>query len=129
MTKDKKIIKNFLQQVLGCQCPEKVFHNIQWGNKNQILEITVSNQLLINIFLEPLKELNKKHIIDVLKVGQKKRDYKNFNRFRLVIPSHQVAEMQKQYNQIIKKIFPQDNKIHLHIVENKQLKNIFSIIR
>jgi hypothetical protein len=40
-----------------------------------------------------------------------------------------VAEIQKKYNQLIKRIFPHDNKIHLHIVENKQLRNILSIIK
>lgn len=129
MNKDKKDIKNFIQHTLGCQCPEEMFEDIQWEGKDQILEITISHQLLINIFLKPLKKLNKKHIIDVLKVGQKKRDYKKFNRFRLVISSYRVEEMQKKYNSIIKKIFPQDNKIHLHIIEIKQLENILKIIK
>ncbi|MFO7891382.1 MAG: hypothetical protein R6V04_13705 [bacterium] len=124
----KKQIKNFIQQILGCQCPEEVFTDIQWEKKEQTLEINISNQLLVYIFLKPLKDVNKKHIIDALKVGQKKRDYKHFNRFRLVIPAKQVTEQQKKYNTLIEKIFPHDNKIHLHIVEKKHLKKILKKI-
>lgn len=124
----QKNIKNFIQQILGCQCPEEVFNDIQWQKKDNTLEINVSNQLLVNIFLKPLKELNKKHIIDALKVGQKKRDYKHFNRFRLVIPVKKIAEEQQKYSTLIEKIFPQDKKIHLHIVEKKHLNKILKKI-
>jgi len=128
MKKNKKIIKNFVQQVLGCTCPEKVFDNIQWEEKEKILEIDISNQLLVNIFLNPIKKLNKKHIIDILKVGQKKRDYKNYNRFRLVIPAEEIEENQKKYTSIVHKLFPDDDKIHLHIIKQKQLKKILNIV-
>ncbi len=128
MKKNKKIIKNLVQQVLGCKCPEKVFDDMQWEEKGEILEINISNKLLVNIFLNPLDKLNKKHIIDVLKVGQKKRDYKNFNRFRLVIPAEEVKENQKKYTSILHRLFPDDDKIHLHILKIKQLKRIFNII-
>jgi len=129
MKKNKKIIKNFVQQELGCKCPEKVFDDIQWEEKEKILEIDISNQLLVNIFLNPLDKLNKKHIIDVLKVGQKKRDYKNFNRFRLVLPAEEVKENQKKYTSILHRLFPNDDNIHLHIIKTKQLKKIFNIIK
>ena len=124
MNSYEKNIKNFIQQILGCKCPQEVFQDIKWEKKEKILEIKISNQLLLNIFLKPIKEINKKHIIDALKVGQKKRDYKNFKRFRLVLSTNQIEEQQKKYNNLIKRIFHHDNKIHLHIVEKKHLKKI-----
>ncbi len=124
MNRTKQHIKKFVQQVLGCQCPEEVFQNINWKNKGSVLEINISNRLLINICLKNINDLNKKLIIDLLKTGKKQRDYENFNRFRLVIPIKNNSKIKEKYKILTKIFFPRDDKIHLHIVEKKYLKKL-----
>lgn len=119
---DKDAIKTFVQQTLGCGCPEKVFEYIDCYSNISLNDIVLKNKINIgNRLLIYITEINDQnslnHILPLLiSKGKKERDSLKFNRFRLVLLTDKIGEIKDTAEYIFKKI-SKDEKVHLHIVD------------
>ncbi|MGQ9570458.1 MAG: hypothetical protein ACUVUQ_06385 [Thermodesulfovibrionales bacterium] len=119
-------IKTFIQQTLGCGCPEKVFEYIDFQSNirlNNIIlknKINVGNRLLLYI-IEINDTSSLENILPVLiSSGKKERDSMKFNRFRLVLITDKLSEIEESAESIFEKI-SKDEKVHLHVVDKKKV--------
>lgn len=123
---DRSAIKTFIQQTLGCGCPEKVFEYIDFQSNirlNNIIlknKINVGNRLLLYI-IEINDTSSLENILPVLiSSGKKERDSMKFNRFRLVLITDKLSEIEESAENIFEKI-SKDEKVHLHVVDKKKV--------
>jgi len=127
VTFDKTAIKTFVQQTLGCGCPEEVFKLIDCQfniklNDEIILhnKIKIGNRLLI-YGLEVNNTGPIKNILPFLvDAGKTERDNLKFNRFRLVLITDRLDEI-KQTAESIFNIINKDEKVHLHVVHKEEV--------
>lgn len=122
------IIKSFVINKLGCNCPAEVFNIIKWQKDVQIndsvilnYKINIGNRLLIYIIdLEDAIFLNE-ILLKLIRLGIGERNDHNFNRFRLVIISDNITEIgsiaQKGFNQLN----IDDGKVHLHVMPKRDI--------
>jgi len=117
----KENIKTFVQQTLGCACPEEVFKYIDCQSNIKLNDIVLRNKIHIgNRLLIYVVEVNSAYSIkDILpyliEKGRKERDSLKFNRFRLVIATDDLDEI-KEISESLFKTINKDEKVHLHIV-------------
>jgi uncharacterized Fe-S cluster-containing radical SAM superfamily enzyme len=126
MTKHEKI-KTFVQETLGCGCPEEVFSfidcksNILLNGIMVNIKINIGNRLLIYV----VEVKNSDSIIDILTflvdAGKRERDRSGFNRYRLVLAAENLQKI-KQIAHDAFNIIDRDEKIHLHIVSKTDME-------
>ena len=119
-------VKHFVQKVLGCGCPEKVFEYIDCKNDVNINGITLKRKINIgNRLLVYVIAIDKTEFIDtvlpgLISKGKQERDDKGFNRLRIVLAHEKPAEIKEKSNDFFRKLNA-DEKIHLHIVSLAEL--------
>jgi hypothetical protein len=126
MTKHEKI-KTFVQETLGCGCPEEVFSfidcksNILLNGIMVNIKINIGNRLLIYV----VEVKNSDSIIDILTflvdAGKRERDRSGFNRYRLVLAAENLQKI-KQVAHDAFNIIEKDEKIHLHIISKTDME-------
>ncbi len=121
-------IKNFVQNVLGCACPDKVFEQIEDRNvlpsaSPHTRSITIGGRLLIYIWkADPRLEL-KNGIFAMLEAGRKERDARGLNRFRAVIAVENPQTIGPRANLYFSLLENTDDRMHVHVVQVNDLKN------
>jgi hypothetical protein len=120
-------IKRFVQEILGCSCPEDVFNNIDYQYDDDGMsgrKVTVGDRLLIYIINMERKSNIQNVINSALVQGVEERDKKGLNRFRLVI----VASCPDELCSLVEHAFDSsgytDEKTHLHIVNESDVENL-----
>ena len=117
-------IKHFVQETLGCSCPEEVFNNIDYQKEsdgNLGRKITVGGRLLIYIITMDRKS-NVQEVINLaLEQGIEEREKKGFNRFRLVIVASHPDELRSTADHAFYSSGYTDEKTHLHIVSKSDV--------
>jgi len=81
-------IKRFVQETLGCSCPEEVFNQIDYQEEDDGIsgrKVTVGDRLLVYIIAMDRKSSIQGVINSALEQGVEERDKKGLNRFRLVL--------------------------------------------
>lgn len=122
----KEKIKTFVQQTLGCGCPEEVFREIYYESNiplNNIIlrnKINIGNKLLIYIVEMKRIDSIRDTLAFLLDSGRKERDRFKFNRFRLVLATDNVDEMRRRV-QVIFNTIEKDELIHLHVVHKDDI--------
>jgi hypothetical protein len=122
---DNKRIKAFVQDALGCGCPEEVFRSIACRQNVRLNEkvllsrtITIGNRLLIYVI--DSRESNMiQHLGAIVSAGKKERDEQGLNRLRLVVVTDEAAEKEsliRRFNELKDK----DEKIHLHVIKKEE---------
>ena len=120
---DNGTIKSFVQNTLGCGCPEEVFrtihceHTVPLGNEivlNSV--ITIGDRLLIYVMHADSKEFIEKKLAFLISSGKKERDAKGLNRLRLVIVADDPFLDRKSVQSQFDGLTGNDEKIHLHII-------------
>jgi hypothetical protein len=119
-------IKSFVQNTLGCGCPEEVFNSIDCKENvplgsNLVLNsvLTIGSRLLIYVVEAASSDFIKKNLALLIANGKKERDSKGLNRLRLVIVAEESLgrqTVQSQFDGLMGK----DDKIHLHIISREQ---------
>jgi len=117
------MIKSFVINKLGCNCPDEVFNIIEWQKDVQIdkniifnYKINIGNRLLIYIIdIEEDKFIND-NLVKILMFGIMERNNNNFNRFRLAIISKNIAEIGSIAQNIFNNLNIGDQKVHLHLM-------------
>jgi hypothetical protein len=120
---NNKLIKEFVRNTLGCNCPDEVFQYIDCQkavciNENvcQACEINIGNRLLI-FAAEVDKIESLSSVLSILiEAGINKRDKKKFNRFRLVLLTSIEKDVAVQALGIFNSLVT-DEKVHLHVIK------------
>lgn len=115
----KEQVRSFLQEQLGCQCPEEVFDHylvkIVESDRHTLLKILVGERLLIYVIEYNAISLPPEAVAQLLVDGQKRTDALRFSRFRLVVldvPGNKHTELYNAAHQL------GDPKVHLHIIRS-----------
>jgi hypothetical protein len=123
---NKNDIKTFVINKLGCNCPSEVFNIIERQkdiqldqNINLNYKINIGNRLLIYIMEINDEEFLRQNLLKIVAHGIDERNKNNFNRFRLVIISNDIDEMNKSGQRLLNTILKMDQKVHLHIVRKE----------
>ena len=120
-------IKRFVQETLGCSCPEEVFNKIDYQKESDGIsgrKITVGDRLLIYI-ISTDRESNIQEVIDsALERGVVERDKKGFNRFRLVLVTSCPDELRSSAEHAFDNSGYTDEKTHLHIVNESDVESL-----
>ena len=117
------IIKSFVVDKLGCNCPAEVFNIIKWQkdvqiNRNIILDykFNIGNRLLIYIInIEDDKFLDD-NLLKIITLGIGERNNNYFNRLRIVIISNNIAEIGSIAQNVFNNLNIDDPKVHLHVI-------------
>ena len=119
MVSNSQEIKRFVQETLGCSCPEEVFNKIDYQKEsNDILgkKVNIGDRLLIYIINADSESELPELIMSSLKKGVEERDKKGFNRFRLVLAVSRPDQLHNLAEKAFQNSEHTDEKTHLHVV-------------
>ena len=130
---EARLIKSFVQENLGCGCPDEVFSSIQIEKDPDAFDglpidylITIGNRLLIGIcFYENLNIGAIKDIKRSLYAGIKLRDRNGFNRFRLVVVSDVKESVFEKVRKEHDNFSGLDDRVHLHLIRTSMIPGLF----
>jgi len=121
-------IKAFTRDVLGCDCPEQVFSRIICEDNVRIdsglivsHKINIGGRLLIYIWVPDQTDELSSDLVKLVNSGERERNDKGFNRFRLVLVSHNPDLIKDDAKKLFEHL-GKDQKIHLHIVSKQDFK-------
>jgi hypothetical protein len=117
-------IKLFVQETLGCSCPEEVFTQIDYQEEGDGIlgrKINVADRLLIYIITMDRKSRIQGVINSALEQGVEERDKKGLNRFRLVLVTSCPDELRSSAERAFDNSGYTDEKTHLHIVNESDV--------
>ncbi|MDY6989691.1 MAG: hypothetical protein SWQ30_16720 [Thermodesulfobacteriota bacterium] len=118
---NRKEIIGFVKGVLGCQCPDEVFEQIEshvgdrFGKKS-LQTMTIGERLLIYIWATNDPSLVRTHLPGMLLKGMKERDQRGLKRFRAVIATDDVGPIGATAREIFRDFRDRDENVHLHVV-------------
>ena len=115
-------IKVFTREILGCDCPEEVFDKIVCEDDVRInsgltlsYRINIGDKLLIYILILSQTNILGAELPEIIDAGEKERNDKGFNRFRLVLVSENPDVIKDDADTLFQQI-EKDEKVHLHII-------------
>jgi len=129
MNRQLQII-NFVRNILGCTCPEKVFRQIEdrevaLSSSPHTRCITIGQRLLIYVWNVKETDGLKENLFAMLEAGGKQRDEQGLNRFRAVLAvdgnSQDIATKVQSY---FARYAGKDDRIHLHVVSRAELEEL-----
>ena len=123
-----KQLKSFVTNKLGCNCSAEVFNIIKWQKDVRIndsiilnFKINVGNRLLIHIInIADITFLNE-NLLKLISLGIEERNNNNFNRFRLVIISYNITEINSIAQNVFNNLNIGDPKVHLHVMQKTDI--------
>ena len=122
VTENKRIIKKFAVEILGCGCPDEVFHTIEteiiafpFVEMTEIQRILIGNRLLIYLIECPEDESMKMVLPKLIQEGTAERDMKGYNRFRLVVYGKQCDIIAEKIRSLCTPYTNNDNRFFLHV--------------
>ncbi|MHC4461343.1 MAG: hypothetical protein ACYS30_07890 [Planctomycetota bacterium] len=120
-------IKAFTREVLGCDCPQEVFNKIVCEDDVKINsgltithKINIGDRLLIYVSILNLTNALGSELSKLVDAGEKERNNKGFNRFRLALVSENPDIIKDDAHKSFEKL-GKDEKIHLHIINRNDL--------
>ena len=119
-------IKRFVQETLGCSCPEEVFNNIDYQKECDGIsgsKVTVGGRLLIYIITVDGKSNIQGVVNSALERGVAERDKKGFNRFRLVLVASRPDELRSPAERAFNDSGYKNEKTHLHVVNERDVES------
>jgi hypothetical protein len=118
-------IRHFVQETLGCSCPDEVFNKIACQKDSDGIsgrKITVGDRLLIYIITIDGKSSTRAVINSAMERGVEERDKKGFNRFRLVLVASHPDVLRSPAELAFESSGYADEKTHLHIVNESDVE-------
>jgi len=123
-------LKGFVQETLGCGCPEEVFEEIQVGSHrvegywDEVTRIVIGNRLLIYV-IHPETENDLSDRIELIGLaGKADRDANLYNRFRLVVSIAERVAHNDSVAERFSNAFAGDEKMHIHFVLEELLEGL-----
>jgi hypothetical protein len=122
-------IKDFVQNILGCTCPDKVFEQIEDRKVVPSFSphtrcITIGGRLLVYIWKVEGSIKLKENLYAMLEAGKKERDERSLNRFRAVLATEVPLHIANQVQLYFSQYAGRDDRIHMHVVSSEALQNI-----
>jgi hypothetical protein len=125
---DKDHIKTFVQQTLGCKCPDAILDNVVI-ERNILSDsgvylhsrINISNRLLIYVIEQKRSAFTPNDLPGIVHEGIHDRYKYGFNRFRLVLATDGSEELHKAVISKFDTLPDRDDKVHLHIIGKEDL--------
>jgi hypothetical protein len=117
-------IKHFIQETLGCSCPEEVFRKIDYQKACKDIsgsKVNVGDRLLVYIITLDDKPDKQEVIRSALQRGIEERDNKGLNRFRLVLVTSRPDELHRLAEQAFDDSGYASEKTHLHVVNESDV--------
>ncbi len=121
---DKEKIKRFVQEALGCGCPEEIFRsidckrNVKLGDGVSLQSIiTIGNRLLIYVVYDN-QVFVEKHLALLVSAGKKERDSSGLSRFRLVIVMDGFPGNGDAIRRTFGELQEKGDNIHLHVISS-----------
>lgn len=119
-------IKSFVQNTLGCTCPDTIFdrqeieNGITISGAENCVKLCIGEKLLI--YLVTIEKINNLStlITSTLSEGRKERDSRHLNRFRLVLVANDVEAISDDAHMVFDSIDDLDDKVHLHILSTQE---------
>ena len=118
-------IKRFVQETLGCSCPEAVFNKIDFRKECDDIsgsKVIVGDRLLIYIITMDGKSGIQEVINQAVEQGVEERDRKGLNRFRLVLVTSCPDELRSPAEKAFIDSGHADEKTHLHVVSKSDVE-------
>lgn len=124
----KLCIKNFVQDVLGCTCPDKVFEQIEErtdaSSNPHTRSITIGGRLLIYVWEVCESTGFEAGLSALLKAGRHERDARGLNRFRAVLVVEDTQSITTQATLLFSQFGNRDERMHIHVISRDALKGI-----
>ena len=118
-------IKRFVQETLGCSCPEEVFNKIDYQKESDGIsgrKVTVGERLLVYIITMDGKSNIQGVINSALEQGVEERERKGFNRFRLVLVASRPDVLRSSAEHAFDSSGYTDENTHLHVVSESDVE-------
>jgi len=130
----KESVKRFVKDILGCNCPEKVFDVIEVEEKIDMpgiltldYRINIGNRLLIYLLDTTKKTIGIDRLSSLLEKGVQERDDRGFNRFRLVLVG--TCENSESSEMVKKALVGKSEgleKVHIHFLEKERIEDVLT---
>lgn len=121
-------VKRFVQQKLGCACPDDVFERIKVksGNAKTLYQwkIVIGQKLLITICQIDERRQIEKMLRSIVISGKKERDRHGLKRFRVVLATEEVDRLAPVAKRVFEDLRSGDEKMHLHVVRMEDVKDL-----
>jgi hypothetical protein len=123
MTPPYPEIKTFVQQILGCSCPEEVFDRIEVDTGAGVVShrIRIGGRLLVYILEASRASDISNAVASALHEGVRERDRDRFNRLRLVVVSPSPERIAEPARAAFSGSPARDEKTHLHVLATRAL--------
>ena len=121
-------IKRFVQEILGCSCPEEVFNHIDCRKEDHGIperRIHVGGRLLIYFISTDGKPDLQGLIGSALEQGVEERDHNGFSRFRLVLVSSHPEKVRSSSEHAFSISPYKDDKTYLHVVTDSDVASFW----
>ena len=122
MSSEQPLLKHFVRDTLGCNCPEAVFQRVEisalpiaraaWP---RALRINIGNRLLVYLLPRVAVLPDPAAVADLLERGIQERNQGGYNRLRLVIGCDEPAALNDSFAELTT-LYPGDDKVHLHLL-------------
>ena len=128
---DKQAIKGFVQEVLGCKCPNEVFLRINveknptnFADLSQGDLIEIGGKLLVFLLKTNDGEILTSKLEQIFNRGREACDKGGFNRFRLVVSAPGKQPAQDMLTRQFETLEDLDERLHLHVIGTDQLPDL-----
>jgi len=118
----KSVIKTFVRETLGCQCPDEVFSVIQYSHPVDIpfcsvgiARVVIGDRLLLYILETDSPSIIEHDLPILLAEGKQERDQRGYNRLRLVLVAAVPLATQALAETVFNAQTIRDDRVHLHV--------------
>jgi hypothetical protein len=126
------VVKRFVREVLGRNCPDEVFERVKVTSGSSAVkscsteyEIDVGGRLLIVLTSEPPATFSPARLEKVIMEGRNVRDAGKFNRFRLIVQADTASKAEKKLLRVFEGLATKDQKTHLHVIGREDVPDFF----
>lgn len=119
------VIREFVQQQLGCTCPDEVFDSIDISDGSRYFDTEcmlyqIGGRLLVVVLTPQDWHQVCAGLEQLIETGKRMRDQHGYNRFRLVIATSD-RDAESLLHRMLKNYPNIDDKTHLHVIHPRVL--------
>jgi hypothetical protein len=119
-----ELIKKFVIESLGCNCPEEVFERIEVEHQVELADrvilksrINIGNRLMIYVLQLDDIAILENTLSKIISRAVIERNRRGFNRVRIIILTEKPRALEEPARMIFRTLAGKDDRVHLHVVE------------